>query len=100
MKRLILVIYFLGVPLSAYSDGVIDSIVYEYLENKIPVEVFNKNDIPWEYGVYSIKVVKEGVPKFSSTDKVINTVLPIHVDLKARIKKKIGFIKVNGWMCK
>ncbi|MCW8936225.1 MAG: hypothetical protein OQK98_16045 [Gammaproteobacteria bacterium] len=93
MKVYFLTIILISASYSAFAKDIVNVVVQEYLEQQIPVNIFNRNNAAWEFGVYSINVVKNGVPGFISTDKSINAKLPIRVDLNAKIDKSIGYMK-------
>ena len=80
---------------NAHSANIIESVLLEYVEQKMPVDVYNRTDAPWEYGTYSIKVVKNGKAILNSTAKSLKAVLPVKVNLRARIKKDIGIAKIT-----
>lgn len=93
-------VYFLTIILfitssPVFSKDIVNTVVQKYLEQKIPVDVFNQNNAPWEHGIYSINVLKNGDPSFTSTDKSIKATLPIRVDLNAKINKQIGYMNLT-----
>lgn len=95
MKVCFLAIILFSTSYSVLSKDIVNAVVQEYLEQQIPEKVFNINNAPWEHGVYSINVLKNGAPSFISTDESIKADLPIRVDLNAKINKKVGFIDLN-----
>jgi len=77
------------------SQNVMDSVVLQLFEHKFPVDVYNKKDIAWEHGTYSVTVKKNGKPTIKSNDKLINAILPVKVNLHARINKDLGVTKIS-----
>ena len=95
MKACFLTIILMSTSYSVYSKDIVNAVVHEYLEQQIPDDLYNTNNAPWEHGVYSINVVRNGSPNFLSTNKSINANLPIRVDIRAKIDKSISFLKLN-----
>jgi len=95
MRFCFLTIILISTSYPVFSKDIVNTVVQKYLEQKIPVDVFNRNNAPWEHGIYSINVLKNGDPSFTSTDKSINAILPIRVDLNAEIKKQIGYMNLT-----
>jgi len=85
----------LCVSFKVSSQNVMDSVALQLLEHKFPVDVYNRKDITWEHGAYSVTVIKNGKPSIRSTSKLVNAVVPIKVNLQARITKDLGVTKVS-----
>jgi len=85
----------LVISLDVNSQNVMDSVVLQLFEHKFPVDVYNKKDIVWEHGTYSVTVKKNGKPKIKSNDKLINAIMPVKVNLHARINKDLGVTKIS-----
>ena len=80
---------------TASSQNVMDSVALQLLEHKFPMDVYNRKDITWEHGTYSVSVIKNGKPTIKSTSKLVNALMPIKVNLQARITKDLGVTKVS-----
>ena len=80
---------------NAHSENIIESVLLEFVEQKLPVDVYNRKDAPWEFGTYSIKVVKNGKAILNSSADSLKAVLPVKVNLWARIEKDIGIAKIS-----
>lgn len=71
------------------ASSVVDQLVTRTLEKNLPEVLYDKADIPWDYGVYTLKISKAGQGVFKSNSNTLNGELPIHVALSGKAEKEI-----------
>lgn len=65
------------------------------IEKNIPQQLYNNQSLPWDYGVYSLDIVKNGQSKFSSTENHMISEVPLAISMTGKMKNNLPLSNMN-----
>lgn len=81
---------------SVLAENIAVKMLDRIMEQKLPSVLYQHKDKPWELGVYSLTVKKNGMPSFAITDTQLQAKLPLEVTINARVDRNIFGTKVTS----
>lgn len=72
-----------------------DKMLGVLIEKNIPQQLYNNKSLAWDYGVYSLNIVKNGQSKFSSTEKHMISEVPLAISMTGKLNKNPLMANMN-----
>lgn len=80
---------------AASAENIINKLVVDLVDRRLPAVLYQHTDKPWEMGTYSLTIKKIGDPGFSSTDTRMNLTLPVEAIVHGKVKQNLFGTNIN-----
>ncbi len=81
---------------SVLAENIAAKVLDRIMAQKLPVVLYEHKEKPWELGIYSLTVRKNGVPSSTITDTQLRTRLPLEVTINARVERDIFGTRISS----
>jgi|GEM_PF-6746790 len=78
-----------------HAQSATDKMLGVLIEKNIPHQLYRNESLSWDYGVYSLNIVKNGQSKFSSTENHMISEVPLAVTMAGKLKNNLLFSNMN-----
>lgn len=78
--------------LNCSAKSLTDRMIEQLIDNRLPEVLHSEQNKPWEFGLYTVHVTKNGALDVHSDESSITISLPVEVDMKGKIDREmLGF---------
>ena len=74
-------------PSMLWAENISDQLIGRIIEKQLPVVLYEHKDKPWQLGIYSLTVKKSGASNFVSTEKQLQSGVPLEVIISGKINQ-------------
>jgi hypothetical protein len=72
-----------------YAQTATDKMLAVLIEKNIPHQLYRNESLTWDYGVYSLDIVKNGQSRFTSTEKHMISEVPLAISMTGKLKNNL-----------
>lgn len=72
-----------------------DKMLGVLIEKNIPQQLYSNQALAWDYGVYSLNIVKNGQSKFNSTENHIISEVPLAISMTGKMMNNLPLANMN-----
>lgn len=80
---------------SLQAQTATDKMLGVLIEKNIPHQLYRNESLAWDYGVYSLNIVKNGTSKFSSTENHMISEVPLAISMTGKMKNNLLLANMN-----
>ena len=80
---------------SVQAQTATDKMLGVLIEKNIPQQLYNNKSLAWDYGVYSLTIIKNGQSKFSSTENYMTSEVPLAISMTGKLDNSFPLANMN-----
>lgn len=94
LKTFVLTICLLCVQ-TLQAQTATDKMLAFFIEKNIPHQLYSSESLAWDYGDYSLNIVKNGKSKFVSTESHMISEVPLAISMTGKMKNNLLLANMN-----